>query len=365
MTDCHFDFAERPAAPVYLSGPADLVAAVPYLLGFNPHSCIVAVFLNGLDGELVMTARIAHPSAPERAQFMDAWTTACESITRGNDVDRIVLVDFCDADDLGRCSADGDVNSRSSSGSAGVRLTEAMATIASQFNLYTCDEVIVVNQRWRSRLCRDEDCCPEDGREIEAERGARVAAPFVLAGVAPLSTREALNDRLSLPPADDTSRHEFEQRVMDAAAAHGDGDTLEARRTWVTGVVAGLSEGNALVLPAAVACMRDMRRRDAVLRMLIHDVADGQRRVAEDALVSAVCLSPVADRAALATVIAGLAWQRGDGAFARECLNLALESNPDYSLAKLLDRAITHAVPPAVWVSAVAATSVESCLVGS
>ena len=129
-------------------------------------------------------------------------------------------------------------------------------------------------------------------------------------------------------------------------------------------VLAALATSSSSSAALAVVCVQDMRRRDALLRMLIHDVDVELRHAAENSLTEALTLCAQKHRPAVATVVAGLAWQRGDGAGAQECLQLALDVDPSYSLARLLARAIRSAVPPTVWVDAVAATSVESCLAG-
>ncbi|NBO46772.1 MAG: DUF4192 domain-containing protein [Actinobacteria bacterium] len=369
MTNCHIDLTERPTSAVFLNGPADLVSAVPYLLGFTPTNCIVAAFLSGTDGELILTARVDHPHPGQHESFVAAWQQACEGIVNSNDVDRLVLVDFCTQSTFGECVLDADVATSSGESAAdfdGVRnITNAMAAAAASLGLYTCDEVMVIAHCWRSVLCRDERCCPTQGQPIDPERGARVAAPFVAEGVAPLASRESIGQRITPVSSEDPRGREFQSAVTQSAAHFGECADIPSRRALVMDSVAALTTGATEGTPLAVACIQDLRRRDALLRILIQDVADEPRRIAEDALVSALTLCAHSHRAAVATVVAGLAWQRGDGALAQECLDLALASDESYSLARLLTRAIRHAVPPTVWVDAVAATTVESCLIGS
>ena len=49
------------------------------------------------------------------------------------------------------------------------------------------------------------------------------------------------------------------------------------------------------------------------------------------------------------TLMALLAWWRGDGARARVLLDGSLDADPDYRLARLLDDALRAAIPPG-WV---------------
>src|SRR4029453_3112898 len=59
----------RPAVPI--TGPADLVGAVPYLLGFVPDRSVVAVALHGgsRSARLGLTGRVALPLAPGVADW--------------------------------------------------------------------------------------------------------------------------------------------------------------------------------------------------------------------------------------------------------------------------------------------------------
>ncbi|HEX7804834.1 MAG TPA: DUF4192 family protein, partial [Cellulomonas sp.] len=50
------------------------------------------------------------------------------------------------------------------------------------------------------------------------------------------------------------------------------------------------------------------------------------------------------------TLLALLAWWQGDGARARLLLERALQEDPDYTLAQLLDATLAAAVPPG-WIS--------------
>ena len=374
MTTPHVDALSAPSAPVHLHGPADLVAAVPYLLGFTPQDCLVAAFLRGADGELVITARVDHPAVDDYGAFIDAWRRMCADITAANDVDRLVLVDFCTSGRLvacGRPEAADDAADDEAAAVPDVCLTHAMAAVAADAGLYVCDEIVVAGDRWRSVLCSDTVCCPVEGSAIDPERGSRVAAPFVYDGVAPVEGRGALAARVQPRPADDPESAAFNDEVSAAAEAlhrqfvEGNGSDLEAQRTEVTRCAGILIGEDTHSIAPVIALLSDVRRRDALMRTLVHEVDPAERRRAEDRIVAALPLVGPELRAAAATLAAGLAWQRGDGALAHECLAVALAQDPGYSLARLLQRAISRAVPPQVWVDAVAATSVDSCLRGA
>lgn len=357
---------------VHLTGPADLVATMPYLVGVHPHDCLVAAFLRGIDGELVLTARVDHPAANDWKAFIDAWTRVCSDITGNNDVDRVVIVDFCTSGALTAC-ASSDTTADSSadpSDDATTTLAHAMAQVAQEHGVYVCDEIVVAGETWRSLLCTDETCCPIAGSAVDPARGERLAATFVYEGVAPMPDRAAIADRVRPRPYDDPARMSFTAAVVSARTEFASlfdlhNPSLEQQRAEVARCARLLTATDETNTAPAIALMDNVRRRDALLRTLVHEVSAEERRCAEERVVAAVPLVDDDLRAPVATVAAGLAWQRGDGALAQECLSVALSQDPGYSLARLLQRAISQAVPPHVWVDAVGATTVDSCLHGS
>ena len=68
---------------------------------------------------------------------------------------------------------------------------------------------------------------------------------------------------------------------------------------------------------------------------------------------------------AIATIKAGCHWLDEDVELTRNALKIALIADPTYSLARLLDVALVHGVPPKVWADSLAAVSPEQCLTGA
>lgn len=72
-----------------------------------------------------------------------------------------------------------------------------------------------------------------------------------------------------------------------------------------------------------------------------------------------------AAKSTVATVLAGCCWLDEDFASTRKALDIALSADSTYSLARLLDVALVHGVPPSVWADSLAAVSPEQCLTGA
>lgn len=107
----------------------------------------------------------------------------------------------------------------------------------------------------------------------------------------------------------------------------------------------------------------DIRTRDGLLRRL-HDATE-LRNQARDHLVREIARSHQDCTPPLATVFGGIAWLDGDGAITRVAVDRALELDPAYSLAQLLDIALRHNVPATVWSASLGAVSFDACLKGA
>ena len=53
--------------PVKLRSPADIIDAIPYLVGFEPHDSLVVLSLRGPRSRLGLTARVDLPGAKSAA----------------------------------------------------------------------------------------------------------------------------------------------------------------------------------------------------------------------------------------------------------------------------------------------------------
>jgi hypothetical protein len=107
----------------------------------------------------------------------------------------------------------------------------------------------------------------------------------------------------------------------------------------------------------------DIRTRDGILRML-HDAPE-LRAHFQSHLIREVARTQDEFVAPLATVYAGIAWLEGHTELTRLAVDHALQIDATYSLAQLLDIALRHNVPPAVWSSSLAAVSFDACLKGA
>ncbi len=305
--------------------PADTLALVPYLFGFTPHESLVVISLTGPRQRFGPTFRLDLPP-PEHRTLL---TCQVLDLVRRHRYRSVLVAVFSAeperADPWIAQVLDG-------LDDAGVRVAGAFRGDGS---------------RWWSYLCDDPTCCGPDGTAYDVQ-ASPAAADAVLAGLAKAPDREAL--RAQFEPDDGTSR----QAVAVALAELRNGERArgpvaapmtvpEVRRLiplLLSGLELSAGEQALLLLSLLEVQVRDevwgsMRRETAAQHL---EVWSALTRVAPDDL-----LAPVGSLAAFA------AWLRGSGVLAAHAVERVLDVHPDYSMARLLQRALDGAVDPRTW----------------
>jgi hypothetical protein len=161
--------------PIRLRGTADVVAALPYQLGYHLEDCLVVVALRGRSVGMLQRLDL-----PEPGRARDAAGQLVEPLLR-EDPDAVLLVAY-----------EGDA------GAATAVLDAAAARIAGA-GIAVLPRVVVRDGRWYGPDCHD-GCCPEEGAALPEPADTPAVADFVGLEVAPLPSRGSL---ASLVAADD------------------------------------------------------------------------------------------------------------------------------------------------------------------
>ncbi|MDQ2756206.1 MAG: DUF4192 domain-containing protein [Actinomycetota bacterium] len=384
-----------PRELIRLRGPADVVATLPYHLGYQPTASLVLVGLHGPAGtRLGFVARVDLPGSPD-----EVWPTAdaLVPLLLAQHPRRMLFVAYEDA---------------SPAPGSSEALSRAVRDLVRDAGVEVAQRLVVREGRYWSPDCHP-SCCPDEGMPVPAPTDVPAVADYVLLGRSPLRHRDDLA-RLVTPPTD-TDDHEDERRrdavvelgrrFQDPGSTglpEGHGPRLvggETRchplRDW------GLAAWRSLLTPQTTddgpddwspsapapphpgrrrsrltsppdlgvllaASLRDVALRDLVITWLCPGSLDVE--LLDPVLVSrarevlpggppdeasvthrvaALCrATPSGTAAAPLTVLANLVWWHGDGALARTALDLALAQEPGYRLAVLLERMLDLAIPP-------------------
>ena len=310
-----------------LRTPIDVLAVVPYLLGFAPEDSLVVLGLRGR--RLVFQARsdlVAPDSVDESASHL-------AGVIGRQRVDAVLMVGY--GSDV-RVTPHA-LGLRAALGNEGIHVLEAMR---------------VEDGRFWSYMCERPDCCSPEGTPYDVSTSA-VAATATYAGLNPAPSRDVLVARLAPPDglarlAAREAADRADARLRALLAIGGDGEDI---------TLIGATAVERLAIRHRFGTPLDDDEIAWVATLLAHaPTRDRAIGLAGAAPVQHVelwteVLHRVDDRlaAAPATLLAFAAWQCGDGAVAAIALERARVADPAYMLAQLLTEAIDNGIPPARW----------------
>ncbi|MGI5187024.1 DUF4192 domain-containing protein [Promicromonospora sp. CA-289599] len=193
------NLGRRSAAPnatvVRVAGPEDLLAYIPYRLGFEPAESVVAVSLTGPRRRVGLVARVDladlrlrrpdEPNGPDGAATA-RWLT---DHVVADGADRAVVVLYTATDPT------------TPSGAA--RRAVELLRARLERTLPGTEAWLVAPTGFRALDCADPMCCPAEGRPLSELKGSRVAAHMVLEGRTVAGTRE---ERYALRAAPEQAR---------------------------------------------------------------------------------------------------------------------------------------------------------------
>jgi len=333
---------------IHLSGPADVLAVLPYQLGFYPRDSLVAVSMRGTRLGLVQRIDLPPP------EHVGDAVAAMMAPLRKDSPRSVLLIGFEERDDECRAMLDG------------------MAAACVADGVEVTDRFVVRGERWFAPDCHQR-CCPSEGLPLHTPSEVPAVAEFVGRGVCPLPDRSALADRLtpSLPQISDDLSALADGRLAQHEAAKDAGvDELdECRATeldvWARVLWAEVSLTDVDVRDALIAwlCPGTLAREliDPMLLTQIRETlgeqpwVEGQIREIDQVItmqrierrMCEICAAlPDLWAVPALTVLATFTWWRGDGALTRIALERALGIDPRYRLAMLLEQMVDLAIRP-------------------
>ena len=296
-----------------LRSPEDLLAAAPVVLGFVPtDSAVMFTF----DAPSCFHARVDLPRAGEEVEeCIDALLAPCVR----HEVGRVLFVLYSDdpvpADRLVR------------------RLVRAFRAA----DIEVIDVLRADGRRWFP-LLRSRRSVPSSGVPYDVSAHP-FAAESVFNGRVTHGSRADLEATVAPDPA----------AVALVAASVRDLDGPRPGPDWLEETVTSHVEAGTVPddLEAAqlLACLVDVRGRDAALRLLCRDTAEAHARLWGDLVRRA----PEGVVAPAAAVLGFSAWLSGNGALAWCAVDRCRAADPGLRLAHYLADVLTQAVPPSTW----------------
>lgn len=300
--------SSRPVAR--LSSPGDIVATVPALCGFPPQESVVVLSLRGPRRRLGLTVRLDLPPPELEA---DVGELLAERLVHDGGAAAVVAV-FAAERRPG--------------------LVEAVVASCASHGVTVTEGLHVHGGRWTSYLC-GRACCPPEGTPVPGVPSL-VESQRVLSGCAVLSSRDELVRSLAAPLLLEAAA--CAQALAGAAAHPADGPAVARQALAV--VTGGGVVDRATAAQVAVA-LHDVQVRDEVASWG-RQHSDALLALAEQ--VARLTVPPY--DAPVCTLLAWVAYARGDGARANVALDRALATDGGYPLALLLRAALDGGLPP-------------------
>ncbi|MBN9098981.1 MAG: DUF4192 domain-containing protein [Pseudonocardia sp.] len=322
--------------PLRIGEPAELVAALPYLLGFHPRESLVLVATGGSSGRrLGLTVRVDLPPPDDVGAVAEAVVA---SLMLDDPAGAAVVVLSAGADPPARALVDHVVDHL---GSRGLDVHTVMWA-----------ESATAGARWS---CFDDPACC--GGLVPDPAATAFAAAAVARGAVARADRADLEHQVAA--ADGARLARREAMIVDDAAV------LPDRTAALAAVDAALRDAAAgrLVLDdeqvvALAAALSDVRVRDAAMLR-----GAGPMAAAAEHLWAALCReTPDPEAAEPAALLAVSALLRGDGALAHVALDRAERAWPGHRLTGLLRQVADAGIRPGVFRDCIGA---EDVCVGS
>ncbi|MEU5943469.1 DUF4192 domain-containing protein [Micromonospora sp. NPDC047548] len=308
--------------------PADLVAAVPYLLGFRPGNGSIVVIASR-DHRIVFAARgdLPAPGAPAR-QLLDLAAHLVPIVRRQQPITDLMITGYGDAD----------------------HVDPALRAVAEAFTAggMTVRELLrVTGTRVVNLTCDNPTCCPPQGIPFDPT-ASLIAVQATAAGLVALPDRAAVAARFA--PVTGAARDDM-RRAIDGAAtrlktvnAAGGAAVDEA---GAQAVRHALRHHDTRLTDDEVAWLTLLLTRTSVRDLAVDLTQPHDQHVTFWADVTRRAHEPLVP--APATLLAITAWRCGDGALAALAAERALQVDPAYQLADLLLQALHAGLPPSTF----------------
>jgi len=307
-----------------LTSPHDLLAAIPFLIGYHPIDSLVLVSIK--EDCVGMAMRIDYPIDQSEAAF-----DLCATHISADEADGALIVAY---QPLGR--------------SDGEQVLAQTTAALSRAGVAIYESILIAEGSYRSVLCHDMTCCPLEGRLVPPLDSTRIAMESVVAGhPMPFATFADLGASVR----SNLLAHEEQwlDRVQNSFVDPTDSNLNDLQRDGATAVIDlandfiahGISTDQDLIAHV-LGRLSEIQVRDFALGSHDGESADGYRTMWMHLLRSA----PPGFIAPVACLAAAIAYEYGDGALARAAVDRALTDAPTYSLALLLQRVFSAGWPP-------------------
>ena len=309
-----------------LTTPHDLLAAVPFMVGYHPKDSLVAMALR--DDKIVMAMRVDFPN-------IDLTTTVSKTIATHllrEEATEAIIVGYLPADLVK------------------IDPLSVVREVIATHGVLVKECIEVKGDRFRSTLCADIVCCPPEGTPIPALSDSRITAEQVAAGnPLPFLDLDEMKRSISSLPSDKELTKairkitEIDYEIEDVTPFQREGCNA-INELALDFSAAGLSQNKPLIALVLVR-LQDLQVRDYAMGLATESTGEQLWDMWRWLLRAA----PRGYVAPVAVIFASLSYERGDGALAQRALDRAFGDSANYQMAKLLRRTFAAGWPPSAF----------------
>ncbi|GIF11469.1 DUF4192 domain-containing protein [Actinoplanes teichomyceticus] len=320
-----------PDCTLVIRTPAELIAIVPFLLGYHPRDSLAVVGLVGERVEFTVCHDLPPPDWTD-PEAKGAAATVADAVARQRSR-AVVIIGY---GSLNRVTP------------AALRCAQAVQTR----QIDVLDVLRVADGRWWSFLCAGRQCCPPEGTPC-LPADSVIAAEATFRGQVALPSRQELTaqvaavggaERAEMRRATERARRRFTDLLADDLTAERYGRLVKqagqaalrlAEKRYRTGGTLSPDETAWLGVLLVDRSVEDyaLDRADTQ-EWRIRLWTDVLRRVEPAYVAPPACL------------LGYTAWQAGRGALARVAVDRALAEEPQHQLAALLHNVLGHGLAP-------------------
>jgi len=314
-----------------LTSPHDLLAAIPFLIGYHPSDSLVLV---AIKGDLVsMAMRVDYPEN----ENTDTYDLLAHHL-KLDGADAALMLAYVPSE-------------KSELHETGAEVLDQMSNSLTKNAIAIRESIEVIGNRWRSVICEDISCCPPEGNMLPDFESSRVAAEQVMAGRSmPFIDVSKLADSIAALP---NIGVEFIAQVESYFVHEEAPDLIEKQRDGATAVVDlgqlyefGRGSSDPDLVAQVIGRLSDIQVRDYALGIHSAENIEAYWTMWKELLR----IAPVGYVAPIASIFAAVAYESVQGALAHKALDRALIDNPGYSLALLLRRVFSAGWPAAAFI---------------
>lgn len=308
-----------------LTSTHDLLAAIPFLVGFEPSDSIVLISLKS--DEFNLALRLDFPDSLNKEQLDELVAHLMR-----NCADAAIAVFYLPE----------------TASTSHPTITQINETL-SRSPITLRESLIVKDGLWRSLLCEDELCCPPSGNSLPDISASRVAAEQVARGRPfPYKDIKELENSIAANVVDPELLKLISQiPEIDYGKEH-----IEFQRLGAEAIIDFISDFSAdglcrdkNLIALVLVRLRDLQVRDFALGSVSKETLD----IYFNAWRWLLRIAPQGYVAPVANLLAAVAYEKGDGALAHRCLDRAEVDQPAYAMTRLLRQVFNAGWEPAAF----------------